>query len=295
MPALNLRSLIRAGALLALVITVAAPVPAQRTYIGAEACGGCHEDHLKWSLGGVHQQAAVPQGAAEGQKGCETCHGPGSEHAEAPAAANIITFRLEEAGLRSAQCLTCHASLTPTLNFRRADHDTAKVACDQCHKGPNSQSFHRMRAVSDTMSRAEPGLCYKCHPAQRADFVLPFRHPVTEGHIRCSSCHPPHGGFTLRQLRTRGAGQICRSCHEDKQGPFVFEHPAVRSTGCQACHKPHGGTNPKMLTRAEIRSLCLECHTNTPASHDLSQARYGDCTACHVRIHGSNLNRLLLE
>jgi len=267
----------------------------RRTYVGSDTCAGCHTDHSQWLGGSVHEKAALPSGAAKGQSGCESCHGPGSEHAESPSPKSIITFRLEPASQRSGQCLACHGLAQPNREFRRGGHATGKVACNDCHRGSSSEGFHRLRAAADTLRGAQPALCYRCHSARRADFALPSRHPVPEGHVKCSDCHQPHGGYNLRQLRSRGVEEVCGKCHEDKQGPFLFEHPVGRASGCLTCHRPHGGTNPKLLTRLEVRWLCLECHPNTPAFHDLGQARYRNCTVCHVRIHGSNLNRRLLE
>ncbi len=104
--------------------------------------------------------------------------------------------------------------------------------------------------------------------------------------------------FQYSKLGTamRATQPVCTACHEDKQGPFVFKHPMGRDERrCETCHRPHGSTNPKMLTRAQVRFQCLECHTNTPSSHDQTRTRFQNCTVCHSRIHGSNLNRLFLE
>jgi len=152
-----------------------------------------------------------------------------------------------------------------------------------------------MRTVESALGDAEPDLCFRCHAEKRADFALPYHHPVREKFMGCTSCHDPHGTFTLGQMRTRHNEPVCAKCHEDLQGPFIFEHPAGRAAGCQACHQPHGSTNPKMLTRARVQFLCLECHPATPASHDLTQERHRNCTVCHRKIHGSNLDRLFFQ
>ena len=58
-----------------------------------------------------------------------------------------------------------------------------------------------------------------------------------------------------------------------------------------------------MLNRRESRFLCLQCHgdshsdqeqTNVPHSRLGFQTR-GDCTRCHVAIHGSNFNQSFLR
>jgi predicted CXXCH cytochrome family protein len=89
----------------------------------------------------------------------------------------------------------------------------------------------------------------------------------------------------------------------------MFEHAPVRLEGCQTCHEPHGSANPRMLVRARAADHCLECHANLPARtnpsgtlgtvapsfHDIRQARFQNCTTCHVKIHGSHVNRDFLR
>ena len=61
-----------------------------------------------------------------------------------------------------------------------------------------------------------------------------------------------------------------------------------------------------MLIRQDVKTLCLECHANVgvaaatiggvpPAFHDLRSPRFRNCTTCHVKIHGSYVNRTLLR
>jgi DmsE family decaheme c-type cytochrome len=100
----------------------------------------------------------------------------------------------------------------------------------------------------------------------------------------------------------------CMKCHADKQGPFVFEHAAVRVDGCEACHFPHGSANPRLMRRPVVATMCLECHNGggsfgrnaqgipvqTP-SHNMADPRYHNCTSCHVRVHGSNADARFLR
>jgi hypothetical protein len=58
-----------------------------------------------------------------------------------------------------------------------------------------------------------------------------------------------------------------------------------------------------MLTRHQVQLVCLECHANLPiagnatiggvppALHDLRSPRFQNCTICHVKVHGSNVDR----
>ena len=288
-------SILQKAAMLAILLSSTSVVWGQRTYVGSQRCGVCHAGHRRWVGGSVHVGNELVTEKGEKVTGCETCHGPGSEHIAKIKPGTIFAFKTEPANQRSAACLKCHNSIHPELNFRRSDHHQNKVGCDDCHATISSESFHSMKAADDVMTRAQPELCYECHGWRRADFAMPYHHPVPEHAMNCSDCHEAHGSFTVRQLRTRETEQVCTKCHEDVQGPFIFEHPPGRAAGCQTCHQPHGSTNAKMLIRPQVRFLCLECHADTPSFHDLTQATYQNCTVCHNRIHGSNLNRTFLE
>ena len=75
----------------------------------------------------------------------------------------------------------------------------------------------------------------------------------------------------------------------------------MRLEGRTGRHEPHGSVNPKMLVRAQQYLLCLECHTmasgilasQPPSFHDLRSARFQNCTTCHLKVHGSNVDKFL--
>jgi DmsE family decaheme c-type cytochrome len=137
--------------------------------------------------------------------------------------------------------------------------------------------------------------------------------------MSCVDCHNPHGSASPgRNLRFVAANEpSCFRCHTNLRGPFVFEHAPVKNEGCQTCHTPHGSVNPRMLTRQQVHYVCMECHTNAsvplragaaagsrgtpveaaggmpPAFHNLNNPRYRNCTLCHIKVHGSYVDRNL--
>jgi DmsE family decaheme c-type cytochrome len=159
---------------------------------------------------------------------------------------------------------------------------------------PNAEKpgFSTIRMLKEN----DPQLCTGCHAEVKPQFTMPHHHKVLEGTMRCSDCHNPHGGFELRQTRlATGADAACIKCHVDKQGPFTYEHAPVKTEGCTACHTPHGSANPRLLRYSAVNQLCLTCHS---VAHDVGaiepagpqhnqNAQYANCTACHVKIHGS--------
>lgn len=226
---------------------------------------------------------------------CESCHGPGSL-----AIANLkddkcdsSTFiELEKipAGARSLICLKCHSkqSLVSITGWAGSRHAFAGVACTDCHK------LHK--GPAQKVSRQEIAtLCNSCHQRIGSTFALPSHHPVPEGRMSCVDCHDPHGTVNDADLKTSPTREVCARCHADKTGPFVFEH-ADLSSDCQTCHDPHGSTN-RQMTRWAQPFLCLQCHVGHNGAYqpslsgDLATKRvfFGECTACHTRIHGTDL------
>lgn len=264
-------------------------------YVGVDTCKTCHEDIFKNFQKTAHFKLTLNSHWGPKDQGCESCHGPGKAHVEGGGdKTKIRTFEGASAKQLSEACLRCHAGKEEHNNYRRGEHWRNDVSCINCHS-PHSATV----TANKMLVQKEPALCLSCHGEMKAQFSMPFHHKVPEGAMKCSDCHNPHGGFELKQVRLATGGDApCLKCHADKQGPFVFEHAPLREEGCTICHTPHGANNPKLLKRNEVRQLCLECHTNvgttapnTPSFHNQATARFQNCTTCHVKIHGSNLNR----
>ena len=255
-------------------------------YVGADVCKSCHEDLYKNSFEGTpHFQTTLKDG-----HGCESCHGPGSEHvAGGGDKTKIVTFTDLSRQQTSARCLSCHGDSHMQRHFSSSSHASNDVGCLDCH------SPHKSKEPQHLLVRAEPELCYGCHVTAKADFTKPYHHRVNEGLVECDDCHNVHGTTTIRQLKAKPNGDaVCFQCHVDKQGPFVYEHVPVKTEGCTACHTPHGSTNPRFLRVSQVNLMCLQCHTfpvqgPQGPSHNQS-AKYQACTMCHTAIHGSNVD-----
>jgi len=277
---------------------VADEVSAQEaTYLGTEVCTTCHNvSHATFSetmMGRIFFNA--PRTRLEA-RGCEACHGPGSNHITAVMAGvedkAIITFRddsPESVAEHNAICLDCHESGVQT-HWRGSQHDFADVSCMSCHT--------IMRRVSPRLQlskETEFETCPLCHTEQRAQQRRFSRHPTREGKVLCSDCHNPHGGPGGLLVRNT-VNETCYQCHAEKRGPYLWEHQPVRED-CGYCHDPHGTTQPAMLV---VRGpfLCQSCHslghagglrTGSQLASPASQFTAGkNCMNCHSRVHGSN-------
>jgi DmsE family decaheme c-type cytochrome len=260
-------------------------------YLGSDTCLGCHDDAAKHLADTPHWKMANPRSPAA-DKGCESCHGPGSRHLENPSDDTTIRkFAKMPPHETNATCLTCHAKATHAV-WEGSTHDVRNLSCITCHSVHNPVSARAQLKAAD-----EPRLCVTCHRTQVLKVSRVSHMPVPEGKMVCSSCHNPHGSTNVRLLKVGNwVNESCVSCHTEKRGPFLFEHAAGRES-CISCHDPHGSSSEKMLV-ARPPMLCQRCHIGSRhpstiydgvALNARSNRLIGrGCINCHQNIHGSN-------
>ena len=261
-------------------------------FVGSTACLTCHKDVNDQSSSGPHSSHThngknIP---------CETCHGPGRKHVESGGdTANIFVFKGAQNSDEDGVCLRCHAGSLP--NFKDSAHREADVGCVGCH------SIHAFTNEKLLLKQPETTLCETCHRQVKSAFEQPSHHKVNEGAIACTDCHDPHSTDRAQgTIAVAHQNQICINCHNDAAGPFVDEHPPVKTEGCISCHAPHGSKSPQLLTMATQNDLCTQCHTATPnytepgtkPVHD-QKTLLQPCTSCHSQIHGSNTSRFFFK
>lgn len=301
------------------------PPPSQAAqpgdYVGEDTCMQCHADQAEHYARTPHADLKNEPSWKGKVVGCESCHGPGKAHVEAGGEKALIRhFENESPKQISDTCLSCHAGREEHNNYRRGEHWRNDIGCIDCHSShspttgenrANSNAFisganaEKPGFAGEKMLKAsEPQLCMQCHTETKHQFNKPFRHKVLEGAMKCSDCHNAHGGFELKQARlATGADAACIKCHTDKQGPFTYEHAPVKTEGCASCHTPHGSANPRLLRTSSVAQLCLECHTQDHGVGALEPVgpahrldlQYRDCTACHVKVHGSHTSPVFMR
>jgi DmsE family decaheme c-type cytochrome len=276
----------------------APPAPAaaqdQPGYAGSAKCAECHAQSAATFAATSKGQIFLkhPSSALERQ-GCESCHGPGLTHAESGGDNNgaLIGFSRKSKtplAARNAVCLQCHEK-TARLAWGGSAHDARSVACTDCHTVMKAASQH-----SSLRKETVLATCGQCHQ-QRASQQLRFSHmPIGEGKMECTSCHNPHGSANEKLLVASSVNETCYSCHAEKRGPFLWQHPPVVEN-CANCHDSHGTAHEKLLKVPKPR-LCQQCHDPTshptqPRGVTAADARFirgRQCVDCHFNIHGSN-------
>jgi DmsE family decaheme c-type cytochrome len=259
-------------------------------FVGASKCLECHSDreHFKEN---IHAKAWPKAKGIEYEKSCETCHGPGSKHAEAAGDradagfATIKSFKKLTAKEASQTCLECHKG-GDRFHWNSSVHDSKDVSCVSCH------SMHRDDKAEHLMAKGSVAeTCYQCHNVKKSQFMRSSHMPVREGKMTCTNCHNPHGSQGPTLLKQLTVNENCTSCHAEKKGPFLWEHPPVREN-CLNCHNPHGSQHAALLKVKRPR-LCQQCHLegNHPATASIPTNLHlasRSCTECHAQIHGSN-------
>jgi DmsE family decaheme c-type cytochrome len=262
-------------------------------YSGSETCVVCHEDAAKHFDETLHARLFNDENALTPvmKLGCEACHGPGSEHVEAgggPASGDFLAFKgasRTETARENVVCASCHKGGTH-LYWEASTHDRRGLGCTSCHSSHEARSERHQ-----LLARDELRTCQSCHLIQASRQQRRSRMPLREGHMECSSCHNAHGTANPSLIHQLSVNENCLSCHADKRGPFLWEHPPV-TENCLSCHDPHG-TSKRAMLRVDQPRLCQQCHVATrhPSEPRGAADRFvvgGACSNCHVNLHGSN-------
>lgn len=285
--------------LLVAVLALAMPAVAQDM-----TCADCHDEVAAGMTHNIHMRIRAFE--VQGREvGCEGCHGDGTAHMEEGDPALIRTF--SEYTAEDAQvCFDCHQGAgvgaaqggVGVAEWMASTHAMEGLTCFDCH------GSHETRNALDS--------CADCHPEVEAQFQLPSHHPVREGKMDCNSCHNPHRATEAMLNTDMRSNDLCYSCHQVVEGPYIFEHEPVVED-CANCHSPHGAVVNNLL-KASQPMLCLQCHDlhfhagfvspehdeeignvnprtyrNPLGEYSMNYTFTSTCTQCHSQIHGSDL------
>ena len=306
---MQLKSILAAAGLAALAGFISSPALAQMpTATGVTpVCAECHAKSHSTTMLTAHGANNDAKGSA-----CQACHGDAALHVKDPTKnrpVNALNAKDATPEQKTAVCMTCHAGQRQLSAWASGVHKKYDVSCTDCHAVHGSQAGANFKNVKGGTFAAAPYVtterklaykaCVACHRDTRAEIMKPSHHPIVEGKVTCQDCHDPHGSLTPGQLKGESITDLCTTCHADKRGPWIHEHPPV-SENCNTCHTPHGSSHNRLLAQ-KPPALCADCH---PGGHthgiydgrgtlpgiNPSNIRFEGtgCVACHRQIHGSN-------
>lgn len=280
---------------------------------GDAKCTRCHDETEEYPVleiaktrhGGIAKARSLT---------CTSCHGESDAHVDNPAGTKDRpkpdrVFGKKgartPANHRSEACLECHAGDRHLAFWESGRHKKNDVACDNCHviheakNVPLRKENPTISPYVNTARQLEYETCTQCHKQVRSQLLKTSHHPIIEGKLKCSSCHNPHGALSHAMIKNESVNQLCTTCHADKRGPYMQEHPPVEEN-CLTCHNSHGSSHAKLLNE-RVPNLCQDCHdwsrhpgtyysgnqgwsATTPNTRLVARA----CLNCHTNIHGNN-------
>ncbi len=281
---MRIKSFIAASGVLAIFAAfLAAPALAQQqSGPVAPVCANCHE--AQWKAIDLS-----PHGAKNDAQGsmCQACHGDASEHLKDPMKAKPANpfGKGHTVNERTAVCLGCHASNRNLAFWTSGKHQLNEVTCTNCHSIHGKSLAPSINKYVTTFLPNQAEICWQCHQPIRAANFKPSHHPIIEGKVKCTDCHNPHGAITPAMLKQPTINDQCYSCHADKRGPYVYNHPPVEEN-CVTCHNPHGSVHARLLNES-APNLCQDCHDGSRHPGTVYGAAGGfNCAAGDTTVSG---------
>ena len=249
--------------------------PAFMNHTGTVAqCSTCHNGSYVFA-------GADPQGATHipDTRQCDTCH----------TSTTVWTLRnFVHPANAAGQCANCHSGqyLTENAQMKPATHVATTAQCDTCHR-----SMTTWATATYTHDATAVGRCSTCHVAGGSGLSKPSTHIPTG--LQCDTCHTNYVAFKPAQMNHTGTAGQCLSCHS---GAYASTNAQPQGTThvpttaqCDSCHTSTTGWSARTMNHTVVAATpCTTCHggaylTENAQAKSASHIPVGtlQCSSCH--------------
>lgn len=229
------------------------------------------------------QHPTNPYQRQEMNIGCESCHGPGSEHADAGGNGMYIVTPKNLTPEREAMiCGSCHTR--GDSKGTAGTHGTVEALLDvnmkQMKPGTSRADFLVNNTTRNDASSADgmwaDGKHSKKHHQQYTDFIQTKKYRNGTALKTCANCHDVHApGTDKHQLSGTSNNSLCISCHATVE---VVAHMTAKT-----------GTSMGTST------LCIECHATKTAKSGSGSPTPGMTGASGTKYYQNDISSHRLD
>ena len=163
------------------------------TETGTEGCMRCHGGENMQVVGDTPHGDLDNPHSPYAQKGCESCHGPGSLHVSRARGgvgfpAMMVFDDRAPAADRNGACLDCHGESMEALEgmaWTGSAHDTDDITCGACHQLHTTDT-----PLADQKQQAKA--CFSCHQETEKTHPRFESAGIVFDQLSCWDCHDVH-------------------------------------------------------------------------------------------------------
>ncbi|WP_339850461.1 hypothetical protein [uncultured Nisaea sp.] len=237
------------------------PLTFQHSVVGG--CAGCHQNFNDGPAGWVMTAFGnAPDGHAEGDSACQSCHALGADAEKAHSRPLAQTAALTEAALarragdKSTTPLKFQASGWLFADIGGADAPDSSAGCATCHR--------EHRGVEADLTGIPEGACQSCHTVQFASFANghpEFDTPLSDRRPRIAFDHAAHLDRHFGAAESAGkVPETCNTCHLPSDDGRAMLTGSFE-TMCASCHQDDiagaGAIGPKGIAFLTVPGLDL--------------------------------------
>ncbi|MGH1370423.1 MAG: multiheme c-type cytochrome [Cellvibrionaceae bacterium] len=246
-------------------------------------CADCHSTNVKKNFDVENNRYKTDY--SEISVGCESCHGPGSDHLQKVASTSSDNLPSKSGGWGFSRNLTKAVDQwlldknMKTMSPAEIKNTDQVLTCAQCHSRHSQISDADHVATGNFGDRYRLTLIDQTHyypdgQVYDEDYVYGsfLQSKMNANGVVCSNCHDPHTAKLTLPVE-----QVCTQCHQPQEYDVKAHHhhpEGSEGAQCVSCHMPettymqiddrrdHRWHLPKPAVSQQLGTpdVCLSCH-----------------------------------